>query len=481
MAAAGGRTAAAGLLSLLCASAVEEGSRPPCRKSPELHSIVPESSSPDGSHFEDIIAFGGKGFAWAEKGREEELAGREDSQTLLDEEDAEEDDDLDGEDAEEDDDDAVEEEGPAAEPRGGGEPTGLISIARRRRTLKKQVDFFGDTWKFSLESDAWLRVAVGSESPAKRWKPSSTEFEDGRAVALFGGCKSTHMEGVMNDLWVFRLRESTPARGTWTRVDTANPPMARRGHIAVANRSHLVVYGGKGLTLQRTGKGRLKMKSTVLVDLWSLPLTALAAGAEQGSASWVPGAPFPGSPRWGASGTLLAGGGREVLAVFGGRNKNPGFVTHEQSEEAYTYFNELWLYDFATDSWEKAPAVTTGDGLPHARDHHGACSVDGRLYVFGGRTSEVAVASSVLNDVWSYSLSEGRWTRHPDGAKPAPMPLYMPGVTGVQPGNKMYPHGAVVVFGGEHLPGSTKRTTLNGVWAYDLAYGQWDEIGRAHV
>lgn len=311
-------------------------------------------------------------------------------------------------------------------------------------------------------------------------------------MILFGGCKTTAASGVMNDLWVFTTEANHPRKGLWTQVFTVNAPEPRRGHVTTSNRTHLVIVGGKGWNKQ--------VGSHVLHDLWSIPLAALGlssdeegpakqlgsldtvlAGKQPGAGAgprWTQGAGFPGAPRWGATGTLLKGAnGVEVLGFFGGRhlNENAGF--HSTAASAYTYYNELWLYNFAADSWSLAEPA--GGVAPHPRDHHGAAGVNGDLYVFGGRVMESRSADAVRNDLWSFSLATGAWTLHTPVGSAAPSQRYMPGVSST----KWRGESVLAIFGGESLPGSTKKTSMNDVWVFakDAAIGKptWIELYRA--
>lgn len=350
-------------------------------------------------------------------------------------------------------------------------PTGML-LPAEDDTVSRKVTMLGDTWTFDVNSDTFRKVL--GDAPKPRWKPSSTVTVDRSHMVLFGGCKTTDISGVMNDLWVF-----TPAEkdgGSWARVYTANPPSKRRGHIAVANSTHLIVLGGKGYD----------GKAQVLTDMWAIPLASIGIGdavkpkpahgmalditfggkatANKGAmepSQWTQLTSFPGGKRWGATGELVKGAhGKEMLAVFGGRNLNSGGGFHSVDANAYTYYNELWLYDFEADKWETANP--TGPA-PHPRDHHGATELEGELYIFGGRVSEQRASKSVLNDLWSYSLQSGSWTLHEAHGGVAPNPRYMPGVSStVWKGRN-----TIAVFGGETLPGSTKTTSLNDMWLYD--------------
>lgn len=376
----------------------EAGSRPPCRKSPEFHSMT----WPDGT--DRVVAFGGKGYSWVET------------------------------------------------PHG----------------TKAKVQMFGDTWGFDPIHRDWEELGHGHRndvSPSSRWKPSSCTIDNDSSLVLFGGDHITNISGVLQDLWVFKT-ESGPGGGRWRQVYTHNTPRNRRGHILEASSTHLLIMGGKTYVPGSDG--------VVLTDLWTIPLAALKD--DRNHYSWKQGAEFPGAPRWGATGTILKDDkGEEFMAVFGGRHLNEGGGFHSIAAGAYTYFNELWLYNFKNDSWSK-PDIQGPAPLP--RDHHAATSLNGDLWAFAGRNSEERSADAVYNDLWSFSLTTSSWTHHlagDDDNGTAPIVRYMPGLTGTTLKGKP----AIAVFGGETLPGSTKQTSMNDVWYYlpdGEDTGAWHEI-----
>ncbi|CAE8650064.1 unnamed protein product [Polarella glacialis] len=203
-------------------------------------------------------------------------------------------------------------------------------------------------------------------------------------------------------------------------------------------------------------------------DLWSLPLASISEGSSS-VPTWTQGASFPSGCRWGGTGDLMvAPTGEQYLGMFGGRHLAEGAEEHTKKKAAYTYYNDLWLYEFAKDRWFQADS--TGE-KPPARDHHGAATLSGQLFVYGGRQSEDRKAKAVLADIWSYSLETRSWTQHIPAGK-SPSARFMPGVAAVR-----Y-HGVetMAVFAGETLPGSTKRTTLNDVWVFDPAEATWTEL-----
>jgi len=374
----------------------------------------------------------------------------------------------------------------------------------KKSKVTKKVQMMGDTWAFDQPSGSWIRVALeGSSVPAPRWKHSGCRVDAEQAMVLFGGDKETSEKGMLNDLWVFKAKPSNG--GEWKQFYTVNPPRRRRGHVTACNETHIIVIGGKSWTK--------KTDSIVNTDVWALPLEAVGFGeataakeaaevaamkgpvgeaASMDSSlhfktghtqlpvleplTWTRGTDFPGSPRWGATGTLLKGpDGAAFLAIFGGRNKNAGAVRHSEDTSAYTYYNELWLYNLQANSWSKAKV--RGGPEPKPRDHHGATDLNGDLYVFGGRVMEKKTRDAVANDLWSYSLTTESWTLH-KAVGAAPVPRFMPGVASAQ----WKGQGVVTIFGGESLPGSTKRTSLNDVWTYSVdekGKGSWSELATS--
>lgn len=330
--------------------------------------------------------------------------------------------------------------------------------------VKKHVGLLADTWLFDSSANEWKpQVPLPQDRPAARWKSEATAIGNGR-LALFGGCKKNGVEGVTAGLWVFQPSTSD-GNSSWRRVRVANAPPARRGHIVAANRSHLLVLGGKSdddsVACSR--------------DSWALPLAALEPGAGK-DFWWTQGADFPGECRWGSTGTIIRKQGRELLAVFGGRVKRKREGAQQGAaggayQKGYMYFNELWLHDPELQTWSLAQSTVA----PLARDHHGAARVGDDLFVFGGRSRPTRKRAADLQDVWSYSASTGQWTQHTAAGR-WPSRRFMPGVAGVDSW-----HGgdaALLVFGGESLPGSTKSATLNDLWAFQPRSG-WEMIRKS--
>ena len=73
------------------------------------------------------------------------------------------------------------------------------------------------------------------------------------------------------------------------------------------------------------------------------------------------------------------------MFVFGGTIINFG-----------TYVNDLWKYDFATNTWVDC---TPASGSPAKRAFHSIAAINGIIYIFGGEDEE----SVDLRDLWEYT------------------------------------------------------------------------------
>lgn len=352
--------------------------------------------------------------------------------------------------------------------------------AHGRKHKKKEIGYFGDMWLFDADYREWSYMQVngqdkhwnvsaeGQGGPSGRWKSEGT-WVDGLGLIFFAGCTTETGLGELNDLWVMNPEagvQDGQAAGTWRKVETINPPAIRRGHIVETNSSHLVIFGGKTLGAEMVHGTR----DVCTTDLWAIPLAALQPGADHNLAKWTQGTSFPSSCRWGATGSVLSKpGGGEVLALFGGRDLNPNAAWHSTAPDAYRYFGELWFYDFAADTW----TLHENDGpSPSNRDHHAATVLGGDLWVFAGRAAEARTFEANLADLWRFSLSTGKWTMEAsnDGYN-TPSRRFMPGISTID----YYGEEAIVMFGGEHLPGSTKKTCMNDVWVFQPNRG-WAEL-----
>ncbi len=68
------------------------------------------------------------------------------------------------------------------------------------------------------------------------------------------------------------------------------------------------------------------------------------------------------------------------------------------------FTNDLWEYDFATKTFTRKEVVG-----PTGREKHGAVSINGKMYIFGGTNG-----SGYCKDLWEYDPVTNKWTKKAD-------------------------------------------------------------------
>ena len=161
-----------------------------------------------------------------------------------------------------------------------------------------------------------------------------------------------------------------PGSGAWARLEVDGPrPRAREDHTWTVDPDGRIAYLFGG----RDG-------GTMFDDLWAFDLETSA---------WRRvdvGGDAP-APRFGHEGVWARGHG---LAVWAG-------------QAGSTFFNDLWLFDPATTTWQLLPA---GGDVPVAR--YGSCSgsgPDGRLWISHGFTED----GRRFADTRAYDFAAGAW------------------------------------------------------------------------
>jgi N-acetylneuraminic acid mutarotase len=73
-------------------------------------------------------------------------------------------------------------------------------------------------------------------------------------------------------------------------------------------------------------------------------------------------------------------------------------------ENRYTFYDDLWSYDYSTDTWTE---IDDGSG-PQGRFNHMMIylPVHHQLFLFGGFSS-----NDRISDTWIYDIADNRWTR----------------------------------------------------------------------
>jgi Kelch motif len=236
---------------------------------------------------------------------------------------------------------------------------------------------FNDFYALSCvagEPIRWRELAVEGAAEAKFeqvWGGTATYFPDGDFVLLFGGA----CVGSDGRSEVFRLDSSL--RMTRLDVDGAVPPPRAYHGACRLGKDHFVVFGG------RDGDD----------DLWVLTLGG-------GANTWervVVENNLPPPPR---KEMALACFGEKLL-LFGGCEL-----------KRHHYMNDVWVFSFATKTWEKIPA--TGAGVDPVGGHCFGVFNDKMLVCYGGRSgngsypTDILFCSSVDSPSWVTTTGTGR-------------------------------------------------------------------------
>lgn len=232
----------------------------------------------------------------------------------------------------------------------------------------------------------------------------------------------------------------TTSDGTWAKVSTTGTGPSDRSVPAVAGvGSALVVFGGVEDDFS-TGK------NTFFDDLYRLDTVS-------GTWTQIPReivGPWPAARAFAAATSSAT-----QFFVFGGSQ-----FSADGSE--FTVFDDLWV--LSGRAWQRlpsGPSARSGSTLWFSKE-------DKKLYLFGG----IDQTFSTLNDLWSFDLSTNKWAELvPDGQPGSP-----PSRHAAQAG-QVAVNGTITLYGGEGPPPTFE--VLNDTWTYDIATGDWSDIGPA--
>jgi hypothetical protein len=174
--------------------------------------------------------------------------------------------------------------------------------------------------------------------------------------------------------------------------------------------------------------------------------------ARQGAASWTD----PAGHLW----------------MFGGNGYD--------AQGASVTFGDLWRLSPESSGWR----LMSGSGLaPAARAYATSwADANGDLWLFGGQGRDTNDTAYVLNDLWKFSVSTGRWTRVGSAVR-----KNMPGVYGLAgvsaadnvPGGRsnavtwLDSAGTLWLFGGYGIDSTGALGTLSDLWQFTPSTGLW--------
>ena len=122
------------------------------------------------------------------------------------------------------------------------------------------------------------------------------------------------------------------------------------------------------------------------------------------------------------------------------------------------YRNDLWTFDYATESWSlirphPRPPTRGNAAMVYDPDHH-------KLILFGG------IAKERLGDTWIYDIAENKWREVSPATSPPPR-----SDTGMVYDEENH---VVILFSGYGLESS--RDLYDDTWAYDPETDTWTEM-----
>ncbi len=145
---------------------------------------------------------------------------------------------------------------------------------------------------------------------------------------------------------------------------------------------------------------------------------------------------------------------RGRMLVHGGRFR-------DGTSGTYTLFEDLWAFDFATDTWTELAAP----GGPSPRSNHEMVVIGDTLWLYGGNASNDGLFFLPLGDLWSLDLNTLTWTEVDPAGDPVPRLFHNVATDG----ELLF----VYAGGGEDaFTGPFYRD----LWAFDPGNGQWTEV-----
>lgn len=246
-----------------------------------------------------------------------------------------------------------------------------------------------DTWSFDLDTSRWSRVAF--TGPGVRSNHGIAAIGEDK-VLLFGG--NSNPNGLnytpLGDLWQLQGE-------TWTELSPANEgPVNRLFHAVAASPdgSKFYVYGGGDENA---------FIGPFFGDLWELDVATLTwTELHSGSTGAPDGRIWP---------NLLHDG--EKLILWGGHddgalgNTNQ-LWTFDLGSRTWTELEVGDVFNQPANGFCDFPAdfVVADLDAPERRNAGvAALGVDGDLFVFGGKTD-----CGISNDLWSYDFDTNTWT-----------------------------------------------------------------------
>jgi hypothetical protein len=313
-----------------------------------------------------------------------------------------------------------------------------------------------DTWEYSRTCNAFRQLEVDAEPDARGRHASAS---DGEKLYIHGGRWRESFGDpyrVYDDLWAFDYKTNE-----WEELSAGDGPSARSNHTMVLIDGKLWVYGG---STARDGLSFIPQE-----DIWTYDL-------ETGEWDEVDqeGSDFPAPRLFHAAAT-----DGSMMYVYSGANENAFFSP--------TFYGDLWAFDTQTLEWTVLNDREPGTGPVPFDRFRPSMEYDPLLDVlvmFGGHDS---TDLGNTNEVYHYSISEGRWydvrqgdiqNQPTNGFCDFPAEFV---TVDIDSPERRYSHASVMTPDGEMLifGGKTDCGLINDVWGYDPTSESWTEHSPA--
>ena len=152
---------------------------------------------------------------------------------------------------------------------------------------------------------------------------------------------------------------------------------------------------------------------------------------------------------WGSAAQLLENNSEFALAEANGKLYVLGGYPPQMGPNRTK--STVQIYDVASNSWQLGPP------LPQPNNHGMAASVNGKIYLLGGQTTDDQNGATAVTTVYEYDPARGTWVEK------APMPTARSGGVAVALGNKIYVAGGRVPRGNDFA-------------AYDAVANTWEVL-----
>ncbi|MEZ4443151.1 MAG: kelch repeat-containing protein [Polyangiaceae bacterium] len=158
--------------------------------------------------------------------------------------------------------------------------------------------------------------------------------------------------------------------------------------------------------------------------------------------------------------SMVSDHSRNRALSFGGRWRA------DPNSGSYTLYNDVWAFDFASQSWSEI--ATTGTG-PEPRYNASLVMAGDEMIVFGGGTATSATSFDPVNTVYALNLTTNEWRQiTPAGAAPAPRLFHSATYDPV--------NGRMFIGYGSDNSAFTTTQFFQDQWALDLATSTWHEL-----